>query len=211
MMRRRAFVAILLCAWLLTACERMPTPTPIPPDAIVVAFGDSVTSGIGAAAGEDWPSRLAGLSGWTVVNAGVPGDTAESARDRIEAVLTKHQPALVVIEIGGNDFLQRRPQAAVKDDVRRIIQSVRQSGAQAVLVAVPQFSLLGILSGAKRDAPIYRELAQEEGVPLVEAVFSEILSRPELCADQIHPNAEGYRTMAATIYAFLAQTPKGAD
>ena len=164
--------------------------------------------GTGAASGEDWPSRLARLSGWTVVNAGVPGETAERARDRIEAVLTKYQPALVIIEIGGNDFLQRRPQAAVKEDVRRIVQSVKQSGAQAVLVAVPQVSLLGIVSGAKSDAPIYRELAREDGIPLVEAVFSEILSRPELCADNIHPNAEGYRKMAATIYAFLAQTSK---
>ena len=210
-MRLRALFAVLLFAWLLNACDRMPTPTPIPPGATVVAFGDSVTFGTGAASGEDWPSRLAERSGWTVVNAGVPGDTAEHARDRIEAVLTQYQPALVVIEIGGNDFLRRRPQAAVKDDVRRIVQSVRQSGAQAVLVAVPQVSLLGILSGAKSDAPIYRELALEEGVPLVEKVFSAVLSRPDLCADNIHPNAEGYRQMAATIYAFLYQTPKGTD
>jgi acyl-CoA hydrolase len=210
-MRRRAFVAVLLCAWLPNACDRMPKPTPIPPEATVVAFGDSVTYGTGAAAGEDWPSRLAALSGWTVVNAGVPGETAEQARGRIDAVLARYEPALVVIEIGGNDFLRRRPPEAVKADVRRIVRSVRQHGAQAVLVAVPQVSLLGIVSGAKRDAPIYRELAREDGVPLVEKVFSEILSRPELCADRIHPNAEGYRTMAATIYAFLSQMPTGTD
>jgi acyl-CoA thioesterase I len=88
---------------------------------------------------------------------------------------------------------------------------VRQHGAHAVLVAVPQVSLLGIVSGTQRDAPSYRELAREEGVPVVENVFSEILSRPELCADPIHPNAEGYRKMAATIHAFLAQTPKGTN
>jgi acyl-CoA thioesterase I len=209
MMHRRAFVAVLLVAGLLTACERLPKPTPLPSDATVVAFGDSVTYGTGAAAGEDWPSRLAALSGWTVINAGVPGETAEQARDRIDAVLTQYQPALVIIEIGGNDFLRRRPPEAVKADVRRITQSVRQQGAQAVLVAVPQVSLLGIVSGAKSDAPLYRELAREDGIPVVEKVFAEILSRPEWCADQIHPNAEGYRTMAATIYAFLAQTPQG--
>lgn len=210
-MHRRSFVAVLLVAGLLTACERLPQPTPLPPEATVVAFGDSVTYGTGAAAGADWPSRLAALSGWTVINAGVPGETAEQARDRIDAVLTQYQPTLVIIEIGGNDFLRRRPQEAVKADVRRIVQSVRQHGAQAVLVAVPQVSLFGIVSGAKSDAPIYRELAREGGIPVVEKVFAEILSRPELCADQIHPNAEGYRTMAGAIYAFLAQTPKRTD
>jgi acyl-CoA hydrolase len=210
-MRRRAFVAALIFAWWLSACDRLPKPAPIPPDATVVAFGNSVTYGTGAAPGEDWPNRLARLSGWRVVNAGVPGETADRARERIGSVLATYQPALVVIEIGGNDFLRRRPQAAVKDDVRRIVQSVRRSGAQAVLVAVPQVSLFGIVSGTKRDAPIYRELALEERVPLIEAVFSEILSRPELCADDIHPNGEGYRKMAATIYAFLSQTPKRTD
>jgi acyl-CoA thioesterase I len=208
-MRRRTFIAILLVVGLLDACERLPTPAALPPDATVVAFGDSVTYGTGARAGEDWPSRLAALSGWTVINAGVPGETAEQARDRIDAVLTKYQPALVIIEIGGNDFLRRRLPEAVKADVRRIVQSVREHGAQAVLVAVPQVSLFGIVSGSMSDAPLYRELAREDGIPVVEKVFAEILSRPELCADQIHPNAEGYRKMAATFYDFLVQAPQG--
>ena len=210
-MRRRAFFAVLLLACMPFACDRMPTPQTIPPEATVVAFGNSVTYGTGASPGEDWPSLLGGLTGWNVVNAGVPGDTAEAGKDRIQSVLDMYRPSLVVIELGGNDFLRRRPQSAVKEDVRRVVHSVRKSGAQAVLVAVPQLSLLGIVSGTRSDAPIYRELAKEEGVPVVEDVFSEILSRPELCADNIHPNAEGYRKMAAAIYAFLGSAPRSAN
>jgi acyl-CoA hydrolase len=53
------------------------------------------------------------------------------------------------------------------------------------------------------DAPLYRELGEEEGLPVIREVFSDVLGRPELCADQIHPNADGYRQMAAGIHAAL--------
>jgi acyl-CoA thioesterase-1 len=104
----------------------------------------------------------------------------------------------------GNDFLRRRPQQAVKEDVRHLLRTVRQSGAQVVLVAVPEVSLLNFVMG-KGDAPLYQELAEEEAVPLIDRVFAETLSRPELRADQIHPNAEGYRHMASGIYDYLKQ------
>jgi len=110
---------------------------------------------------------------------------------------------MVIIEIGGNDFLRRRSPKAVKEDIRRIIVSVKQSGAQAVLVAVPELSLLSIVATKPSDAPIYEELAKEEKVPLIPNVFADILSQPALCADKIHPNAAGYQLMAAGIYASL--------
>jgi len=198
-MQRRHFLQAVLCAGLLAACgkpSRLPT---IAAGKTVLAFGDSVTYGTGAAAGEDWPSLLAGASGWRMINAGVPGDTAEAATSRIQGLLDAHQPALVILELGGNDFLRRRPQKAVKDDLRHIIKAVRQSGATLVLVAVPELSLLSVVARKPSDAPIYAELAKEEKVPLISDVFADILARPELCADQIHPNAQGYVQMAAGI------------
>jgi acyl-CoA thioesterase-1 len=122
-----------------------------------------------------------------------PGGHGGSRQEPHPDLLEQHQPALVIIEIGGNDFLRRRPQPAVKEDVRHLLRTVRQSGAQVVLVAVPEVSLLNFVMG-KGDAPLYQELAEEEAVPLIDRVFAEILSQPELRADQIHPNAEGYRT-----------------
>ena len=164
-----------------------------------------MTFGTGAGPGADWPSRLAALSGWQISNAGIPGDTAEAARERIAALLGEPLPALVIIEIGGNDFLKRRAPKAVKEDVRSIITRVRQAGVQVVLVAVPELSLLATIARKPADSPIYAELSREEGVPLVSDVFSDVLGKPALCTDQIHPNAEGYAVMAAGIFARLRE------
>ena len=149
-----------------------------------------------AAPGEDWPAQLAALSGWRIVNAGIPGDTAEAAKNRLGALLDADKPALVIIEIGGNDFLRRRSQVAVKEDIRQMIRAVRSSGAQVVLVAVPELSLLGAVTRRPSDAALYAQLGKEEKVPVMTDVFADILAQPALCADQIHPNAAGYRQMA---------------
>lgn len=203
LMRRRTFIAALAALASISACRKAPRQAPVARGELVLAFGDSVTYGTGAAPGEDWPARLAALTGWRIVNAGVPGDTAENAAARLAPLLAEHRPALVIVELGGNDFLRRRPAAAVKDDLRRIIQLVRQAGSRVVLIGVPELSLLAVVAGKPGDAPLYRELAEEENIPLIPDVFSDVLSRPELCADRIHPNAAGYRQMADGLFAEL--------
>lgn len=205
-MKRRVFLGGVLAAALFAACGRdLPRLPALAPEAVVLAFGDSVTYGTGAAEGEDWPTQLAALTGWVIVNAGIPRDTAQAGPARLPALLEEYSPDLVVVEIGGNDFLRRRARAEVKEDLRRIVRMVRDSGAQVVLVGVPELSLLSVVAGRPSDAPIYAELADEEGVPLVPDVFSDILGRPELCADRIHPNAAGYERMAAGIHARLRE------
>lgn len=189
---------------LLLACRR-PRATAVARGATVLAFGDSVTFGTGAAPGEDWPHLLAGRTGWRVINAGLPGDTAAAGRTRIVDVLRETRPALVIVEIGGNDFLRRRPAKLVKEDIRAILAAIRQHGATAVLMAVPELSLMAALTRQASDSPIYAELADEEKLPVLANIFSDILSQPSLCADTIHPNAAGYRQMAAQIDGALRQ------
>lgn len=195
-MRRRSIFGLALGISLLAACGKKVRLKGIPPGQVVLAFGDSVTFGTGAAAGEDWPSLIAAKTGWRVLNAGIPGDTVESAKVRIKALLDEHHPALVIVEIGGNDFLRRRPQSVIKEDLRSIVQQVRLFGSQLVLIGVPELSLLAVVAGKPSDSTIYRDLAEEENVALVSDVFSDVLGRPELRADKIHPNAAGYRQMA---------------
>ncbi len=195
-----AFAGLLLL-WL-AGCGQPLKLQPIPPGASVLALGNSVTFGTGAVAGEDWPTLLAQKTGWRITNAGIPGDTAEHAQHRLPDLLVQHRPALVIIKIGGNDFLKRTPQPQVKETIRQIIHAVKRVGAQAVLVAVPEGSLLNLLT-RKTDAPIYQELGKEEGVLVIGQVFSAVLSQPELCADPIHPNAKGYQVMADGLYGAL--------
>lgn len=194
---------VLLFSCLLAACKEAPKYQALAPGAVVLAFGDSVTHGTGAGSGEDYPARLAQRSGWRVVNAGIPGDTAAAAKSRIEAALQETNPAMVIVELGGNDFLRRRAEGEVKEDLRAILQAVKKSGATPVLVAVPQFAI--VLVGSLSDSAIYAELAKEEKVLLVEEVFSDVLSDASLRADRIHPNANGYRKLADGIATILSK------
>jgi acyl-CoA thioesterase I len=194
---------VIVCALLLcTSCARKVGYTPLPPGAVVLAFGDSITHGTGAAAGEDFPSQLATLTGWQIRAHGVPGDTAANAKNRIAEAIKSTQPALVIVELGGNDFLRRYPEARVKEDLRQILQAARGEGADkrpVVLIGVPRLSLVAAAVGALSDAPIYAELAGEENVLLIDDVIADILSTPELKADPVHPNAQGYAQLAEGI------------
>ena len=201
--RRRRLLQFLALSPLFAACGKKSRLAALPAGTTVLAFGDSVTYGTGAGPGEDWPTLLAAATGWRVVNAGVPGDTADAGKARIRELLAAHKPALVIVEIGGNDFLRRRPAAVVKEDVRSIVRQTKVAGVQVVLVAVPELSLLGALTRRPDDAALYAEIGRDEQVPVIADVFSEILGKPELCADQIHPNAAGYRKMAEGIAAAL--------
>ena len=201
------FAALLTSlALAVAACDRAPRYAALPPDSIVLAFGDSVTFGTGAASGENYPSQLALISGWEVANRGVPGDTAEGAKARIAEALDDTKPRLVIVEIGGNDFLRRNPEAQIKENIRSILKTVKQAGIPVALVATPRFSLLGAAVGSLPDAALYAELAKEEGVLLVPDVFADVLSDPSLKSDQIHPNATGYRKLAEGIAASLVKS-----
>ncbi len=205
----RRLVLCGLCAVLAlvaTACSRSPQYSSLPAGTQVLAFGDSVTYGTGAAKGEDYPSKLAEISGWEIQNRGLPGDTTEGAMARLATTLEETRPALVILEIGGNDFLRRVPENQTRDNIRSMLKTIRQAGIPVVLVSVPRFSLAGAAFGALPDAKLYAELAKDEAVPLIPDIFADILSDPALKSDQVHPNAAGYVKLAEGIAARLADT-----
>lgn len=186
---------LLLCLLpllLLLACSSHSRLPPLPAGSPVLVLGDSVSHGTGAAAGQDYPTLLAHSTGWNITNAGVPGDTSAGARARLDGLLDEVRPVLVIVEIGGNDFLQRRGVTAVREDVAAIIARCRQKGARVVLVGVPLPGVPMLL----KDAPFYEELADQEGVLLVPSLLADILGDSALRADPIHPNAAGYQVLA---------------
>ncbi|MEX0899335.1 MAG: GDSL-type esterase/lipase family protein [Gammaproteobacteria bacterium] len=199
------FLTVVATCVALAGCSDAPQYEPLPAGTVVLAFGDSVTHGTGARDGEDYPTHLAQLTGWEVINAGIPGDTAKRAANRIHDELARIRPVVAIIELGGNDFLRRRPQSLVKEDLRTIINATRAAGAIPVLVAVPGASLFGAATGSLSDAPIYAELADEERVLLIDDVFVDVLSDDALRADRIHPNAAGYRVFATGVADALAR------
>jgi lysophospholipase L1-like esterase len=185
----RFFIAVCV-SFLLAACDRTPTLPRLEPHDVIVAFGDSLTHGTGASAGEAYPAVLAALTGRSVINAGVPGDTTSSGLERLPAVLDEHKPRLVLLCLGGNDMLKKQHEAATENNLRLLVKTIRASGADVLLIGVPEPRLFG------GTPDFYERLAEELGIPLEQDVFSRVLKDNRLKSDPIHANAAGYRLVA---------------
>ncbi len=203
-MKRRAL--IVACA--LGACGRKaPTAAAaVPAGSTVLALGDSITFGTGADSAAAYPAQLAALTGWSVINAGVPGDTAAQAVKRLPALLAEHKPALIILSVGGNDFLRRLLTAQTEAALRSAIAQAGEAGAQVLLVAVPQLSIGAALGAGLSDHPLYAKLADELKLPLHANGWAKVLGDEKLRADQIHANAAGYRAFAEGLTATLRST-----
>ena len=171
----------------------------------VLALGDSLTYGTGASPETAYPTVLADLTGWNVVNAGVPGNTSAQALERLPDLLAEHQPKLVIVSIGGNDFLRRQSAATTRANILRICSEAKGSGAQVLLVAVPELSLMAA-AGRLSDHPLYEEIAEELKIPLHAKGWSSVLAQERLRSDPIHANAAGYAEFAQGLVGTLRQT-----
>mgnify|MGYP000946018573 FL=1 len=201
---RRRFVQIsALLAAALTACSKTAPHAALPEGSTILALGDSLTAGYGADAAAAYPAVLAGFTGWQVINGGVSGNTSAQALARLPALM-RRQPQLVLVSIGGNDFLRKVPEADTRSNIRQIVQQIKAAGVPAVLVAVPYFTT-GALFGRLSEHPMYEELAAELNVPIFKGAWAEVLGDKKLKSDQIHANAQGYRVFAEKMWAFLKQ------
>jgi acyl-CoA hydrolase len=202
--RRRLLVALAAAA--LVACGRKsPRLGAVPAGSTVIALGDSLTFGTGAAAETAYPARLAELTGWRLVNAGVPANTSAQARERLPRLLAEHAPKAVLVSIGGNDFLRQVPEAETRTNIAAMVDEIRAAGAQPVLIAVPRPALMAALLRSLDDHPLYEALAEERRVPLFAGGWASVLSDPTLKADRIHANAAGYERFARELHDFLRE------
>lgn len=167
----------------------------------MLALGDSLTFGYGANPGESYPAQLQKLTGWNIVNGGVSGDTSAQALSRLPALLAR-KPKLVIVGIGGNDFLRKVPEEQTRANIAKIIETVQKENIPAVLVGVPHITL-GALFGHLSDHPLYEDLSEEYGIPLFDGAWAEILGNNNLKSDQIHANGKGYRKFAENLNQFL--------
>ena len=195
----RFFIAVCV-SLLLAACDRAPTLPKLSPHDVIVAFGDSLTHGTGASNDTAYPAVLALLTGRTVINAGVPGDTTSSGLQRLPEVLAEYKPRLVLLCLGGNDMLKRQPAASTENNLRLLVQTIRASGANVVLIGVPEPKLFG-------GAPdFYARVAEDMQLPLEQDAFNDVLKDNRLKSDPIHANAAGYRRVAERMAEFLRET-----
>src|SRR3569832_22217 len=172
----RFFIAVCV-AVLLVACGRAPTLPKLSPHDVILAFGDSLTHGTGASEATAYPAVLATLCGHTVINAGVPGDTTATGLQRLPAVLDEYKPRLVLLCLGGNDMLQKQPEATTENNLRLLVQTIRSSGAEVVRGGGPG-------PGRGGSTPdFYARVAKDMKLPLEEQAFNDVLKDRRLTTD----------------------------
>lgn len=175
----------------------------------ILVVGDSISAGYGVAVDDGWVGRLrARLEAENyphrVVNASITGDTTSGGRSRLPDALERHEPALVVIELGGNDGLRGQPLEAMRENLRAMIQDARGAGARVLLLGIrlpPNYGGAYI----ERFIGVYEQLADTTGVALVPRVLDGVGERRELMQDDgIHPNEDGHKVILDNVWPTLA-------
>jgi acyl-CoA thioesterase I len=183
-----------------TDCASGTRLAPLAGNAVVLAFGDSLTYGTGAEPAESYPAFLEKLIGRKVVNAGIPGEISEEGLSRLPKVLDHEKPALLLLCHGANDLLRHLNPQQASDNIRAMIRLARERGVAVVLIAVPAPGL------SLSPSPIYRQIARDSKLPLEESILATVLADASLKSDYIHPNAAGYRRMAEALANLLKKS-----
>lgn len=189
---------IISCLTVLTACDA-PKLGALPADAVILAFGDSLTSGVGARKNKDYPAVLSEVTGLQVINAGIAGETTNQGLQRLSQVLDQSSPDLVILIEGGNDILRGLNLEQAKANLRNMVMLIRQRNIDLVFIGVPKRSLFLSVH------PMYEELAAELDLVFDGKLLAELQGTPLLKSDIVHFNEKGYQRMAESIHAVLQE------
>ena len=178
---------------------------------VIAVLGDSLAEGYGAAPGKSYPDQLQGLLErkgyhYQVVNLGISGDTTTGGLSRIQSV-TSLKPAIVILELGGNDGLRGVPVGNTQANLDKMIQSSKAAGASVLLAGMTLPPNYGP-EYVTRFEGIYKALAAKHHVPLIpflmEDIRRDIGRNPNLMQrDGIHPTAAGHTLIADTVFRYL--------
>lgn len=186
----RLVVVALLVIAAAAGCDERPRLARLPGEAVLLAFGDSLTFGTGANENESYPAQLESLIGRRVVRAGVPGEVTAQALERLPQALDETQPQLLLLCIGGNDFLRRLGNAQAERNVRAMVALAKGRGIGVLLIGTPEPGFL------PSPPAFYAEIAKDLRVPYEGEAITAVLKDASLKSDPIHPNARGYRVIA---------------
>jgi len=192
----KTYTAILLLLAVVimpAACSKTPQLPLLAADAVILAFGDSLTAGTGAGDAESYPAVLSNITGRKVINAGVPGEVSAAGLLRLPELLEREHPALLILCHGGNDLLGRADHQMIADNLRSMIRMAVERGVPVMLIAVPSPDL------SLKPPSLYENLAKEFKIPIELKILPRILSKGSLKSDYIHPNAAGYRMFAEAV------------
>ncbi len=192
------------------SAQTAPThPPPPPADArpVIACFGDSLTAGFGLEPGQSFPDLLqAELDRrgyrYRVANLGVSGDTSQDGLSRLSIAL-EEKPALALVELGANDGLRGEPVATTESNLAAIVEAFQKAGARVVLAGITLPPNYGPEYIRQFDA-MYRSLAARYKLKLIPFLLEGVGGHADLMQrDGLHPNAEGARIVAATVFQAL--------
>jgi acyl-CoA thioesterase-1 len=177
---------------------------------VVLIVGDSLSAGYGVAVDSTWVAllqkRLAAQGyGYRVVNASISGDTTGGARTRLPRALELHKPAVVILELGGNDGLRGLPLRQVRENFEFLIERSQAAGAKVVLVGMRMPPNYGAAYADGFHA-LYGELAQRYDAPLLGFFLDGVaLDEKLMQADGIHPTAAAQPRLLDNLWPVLSQ------
>jgi acyl-CoA thioesterase-1 len=171
----------------------------------ILVLGDSLSAAFGMDASAGWVAlldqRIAQKKpGYKVVNASISGDTTANGLARLPPLLERHQPDIVIVELGGNDGLRGLPTEQMKHNILAIIAKAKAAKARVLLAGVPLPPNYGSRY-IEKFRQVYREVAREQGVPLVPSIIDGVGGIAGLMQeDGIHPNAAAQPEMLENIW-----------
>lgn len=165
-------------------------------DGPVVMFGDSLVQGVGATPGNSLSVLLSRMVSKEIVNLGVSGDTTADGLARLDKALAQ-KPSVLVILLGGNDYLRKVPIDDTFLNLRKIIARAQAAGAVTMV--------LGVRGGLLTDPfeSRFEDLAESTGSVYVPDVLDGLIGNTTLMADAVHPNDQGYLKIAEKVYPKL--------
>jgi len=160
----------------------------------IVCFGDSITKGKGVNIAESYPAALAKMTSFPVINAGINGDITSEGLKRVKTDVLDNDPLLVVIEFGGNDYLNKVP---LEETIRNIEEMIKIIQARGVMVAIVDISNVLFMGEYRQE---FKRLSNKYRAIFIPRILEDIVSTESLKSDAIHPNAKGYKIVAYRVY-----------
>lgn len=192
-------ILIFVITLFLFSCNSSePAYSKLSENGVILAFGDSLTYGTGAAPENSYPAQLSKLSGHTVINAGIPGEISQDGLGRLPRLLDKHNPELLILIHGANDILRKMPLEVAQSNLEAMVALAQQRNIKVLLLGVPKFNILVLNS-----ASFYKQVAEAYKVPVDLETLPSIISQSSLKSDMVHPNSDGYAVMAENIFKWL--------
>jgi len=207
---------VFVLKWVVLAWVGLALPLSVhakPENPVILVVGDSLSAGYGVAVDATWVAllqqRLAAQGyGYRVVNASISGDTTGAARARLPRALELHDPAIVILELGGNDGLRGLPLRQVRENFQFLIEHAQAAGAKVVLIGMRMPPNYGAAYADGFHA-LYGELASRYGTPLLGFFLDGVALDDKLMqADGIHPTAAAQPRLLDNLWPVLSQVLK---